>query len=196
MIQTALGMMGQTYQPDMTVKTDQLESAMGKLRATFSEYGLGASTGIDLPEESTGFIPKDFDYEKMLEFMGVKNSAERKVEECKGEIAKMESYAKKALQAGNESDARMFLQKKETLNSKLADLEKERETAVVNAEKMKEMHDKLASDIQKLSEKRSDIKAKLKDITGHEIHLTVLSISELNELRFLEKLNSKYLKIK
>ena len=42
----------------MTVKTDQLESAMGKLRATFGEYGLGAATGIDLPEESTGFIPK------------------------------------------------------------------------------------------------------------------------------------------
>ena len=66
MIQTALGMMGQTYQPDMTVKTDQLESAMGKLRATFSEYGLGASTGIDLPEESTGFIPKNFDLANYL----------------------------------------------------------------------------------------------------------------------------------
>ena len=66
MIQTALGMMGQTYQPDMTVKTDQLESAMGKLRATFSEYGLGASTGIDLPEESTGFIPQKFDLANYL----------------------------------------------------------------------------------------------------------------------------------
>lgn len=41
-----------------------------------------------------------------------------------------------------------------------------------------------------------NIKAKLKDITGYEIHLTVLSTSELNELRFLEKLNSKYLRIK
>ena len=61
MIQTALGMMGQTYQPDMTVKTDRLEPAMEKLRATFSEYGLGASTGIDLPDESTGFTPKEFD---------------------------------------------------------------------------------------------------------------------------------------
>ena len=66
MIQTALGMMGQTYQPDMTVKTDQLESAMGKLRATFSEYGLGVSTGIDLPDESTGFIPKDYDLANYL----------------------------------------------------------------------------------------------------------------------------------
>lgn len=61
MIQTALGMMGQTYQQDMTVKTDRLEPAMEKLRATFSEYGLGASTGIDLPDESTGFTPKEFD---------------------------------------------------------------------------------------------------------------------------------------
>ena len=66
MVQTALGMMGQTYQPDMTVKTNQLESAMGKLRATFSEYGLGAATGIDLPEESTGFIPKEFDLANYL----------------------------------------------------------------------------------------------------------------------------------
>ncbi len=66
MIQTALGMMGQTYQPDMTVKTDQLESAMGKLRATFGEYGLGAATGIDLPDESTGFIPQKFDLANYL----------------------------------------------------------------------------------------------------------------------------------
>lgn len=66
MVQTALGMMGQTYQPEMTVKTNQLESAMGKLRATFSEYGLGASTGIDLPDESTGFIPQKFDLANYL----------------------------------------------------------------------------------------------------------------------------------
>ena len=66
MVQTALGMMGQTYQPNMTVKTNQLESAMGKLRATFSEYGLGAATGIDLPDESTGFIPQKFDLANYL----------------------------------------------------------------------------------------------------------------------------------
>ena len=66
MVQTALGIMGQTYQPNMTVKTNQLESAMGKLRATFSEYGLGASTGIDLPDESTGFIPQKFDLANYL----------------------------------------------------------------------------------------------------------------------------------
>lgn len=66
MIQTALGMMGQTYQPNMTVGTNNLESAMGKLRSTFGEYGLGVSTGIDLPDESTGFIPKDYDLANYL----------------------------------------------------------------------------------------------------------------------------------
>ena len=66
MVQTALGMMGQTYQPEMTVKTNNLESAMGKLRSTFGEYGLGVSTGIDLPDESTGFIPKDYDLANYL----------------------------------------------------------------------------------------------------------------------------------
>lgn len=66
MVQTALGIMGQTYQPNMTVGTNNLESAMAKLRSTFGEYGLGVSTGIDLPDESTGFIPKDYDLANYL----------------------------------------------------------------------------------------------------------------------------------
>lgn len=62
MVQTALGIMGQTYQPNMFVGTSNLETAMGKLRATFGEYGLGAATGIDLPDESTGFVPKEYSF--------------------------------------------------------------------------------------------------------------------------------------
>ena len=61
-VQTALGIMGQTYQPNMFVGTSNLETAMGKLRATFGEYGLGAATGIDLPDESTGFVPKEYNF--------------------------------------------------------------------------------------------------------------------------------------
>ncbi len=62
MIQTILGIMGQTYQPNMFVGTSNLETAMGKLRATFGEYGLGAATGIDLPDESTGLVPKEYSF--------------------------------------------------------------------------------------------------------------------------------------
>ena len=74
----------------------------------------------------------------------------------------MENYAKKALQAGNEADARMFLEKKESIKIKLDSLEKEKMIAVENSLKMREMHDKLTSDIQKLNAKRNEIKAKIK----------------------------------
>ena len=60
MVQIALKMMGQPYTPNMTLQVDQVEPAMKKLRSTFAEYGLGTSTGIDLPNESTGFIPKEY----------------------------------------------------------------------------------------------------------------------------------------
>lgn len=66
MVQTALGIMGQTYQPNMTVGTNNLESAMGELRSTFGEYGLGSATGIDLPDESTGFIPTEYNFANFI----------------------------------------------------------------------------------------------------------------------------------
>ncbi|BBM50357.1 PspA/IM30 family protein [Leptotrichia wadei] len=94
--------------------------------------------------------------------MAQESAAKRKVLECEDEIKKMESYAKKALQAGNEADARMFLEKKESIKIKLESLEKEKMVAVENSLKMREMHDKLTADIQKLNARRNEIKAKIK----------------------------------
>lgn len=94
--------------------------------------------------------------------MAQESAVKRKVAECEDEIKKMENYAKKALQAGNEADARMFLEKKESIKIKLDSLEKEKIIAVENSLKMREMHDKLTSDIQKLNAKRNEIKAKIK----------------------------------
>ena len=94
--------------------------------------------------------------------MAQESAAKRKVAECEDEIKKMENYAKKALQAGNEADARMFLEKKESIKIKLDSLEKEKMIAVENSLKMREMHDKLTSDIQKLNAKRNQIKSKIK----------------------------------
>ena len=56
MVQTALGIMGQTYQPNMTVKEPTiLESAMGNFVQPLVSMVWACSTGIDLPDESTGF---------------------------------------------------------------------------------------------------------------------------------------------
>ncbi|HEM4280377.1 penicillin-binding protein PBP2B [Streptococcus suis] len=61
MVKIALGLLGQTYSANMYLNDgDTLTNAMTKLRSTFAEYGLGASTGIDLPLESTGFLPKEY----------------------------------------------------------------------------------------------------------------------------------------
>ncbi|WP_455042047.1 PspA/IM30 family protein [Leptotrichia buccalis] len=94
--------------------------------------------------------------------MAQESAAKRKVVECEDEIKKMDTYARKALKSGNESDAKLFLEKKATLQTKLESLNNDKEVATQNALKMREMHDKLASDIQALSAKRSEIKAKMK----------------------------------
>ncbi|HEM6338525.1 TPA: penicillin-binding protein 2 [Streptococcus suis] len=60
-VKIALGLLGQTYSPNMFLNDgDALTNAMTKLRSTFAEYGLGAPTGIDLPLESTGFLPEEY----------------------------------------------------------------------------------------------------------------------------------------
>ncbi|WP_156009867.1 penicillin-binding protein PBP2B [Streptococcus ruminantium] len=61
MVKIALGLLGQTYSANMFLNDGEtLKNAMTKLRSTFAEYGLGAQTGIDLPLESTGFLPNDY----------------------------------------------------------------------------------------------------------------------------------------
>lgn len=61
MVQIALGMLGQPYVPGMVLsETGELATSMDKLRSSFGEYGLGVSTGIDLPQESTGYVPSEY----------------------------------------------------------------------------------------------------------------------------------------
>ena len=77
------------------------------------------------------------------------------------EVARMEGLAKKALKAGNEDDARVFLAKKQKLETAGAELAKAANAAKANADKMRQMHDKLVSDIEDLKARRETIKAKM-----------------------------------
>ena len=52
--------------------------------------------------------------------MAEEQRAKREYHECQADMEKMESYAMKALHAGNESDARKFLERKTPLESKLS----------------------------------------------------------------------------
>lgn len=66
MVQVALSMMGTPYSANMKIDTDKLDPSMKKLRSTFAEYGLGTKTGIDLPNESSGYVPEDFTFANYL----------------------------------------------------------------------------------------------------------------------------------
>lgn len=94
--------------------------------------------------------------------MAEEKAAKRKVDECQDEMTKMADYAKKAVLAGNDSEAKTFLNKKAELTEKTTILEKSYAMAVANSAKMKEMHDKLEDDIATLKSKRDLLKAKIK----------------------------------
>ena len=93
--------------------------------------------------------------------MAEEKRTKRLVDDNAAEIAKYTDLAKKALTAGNEGDAKVFITKKQELEAHQADLEKTYALAHANAEKMREMHDKLTGDIQKLEQRRLNVKAKM-----------------------------------
>ena len=89
-------------------------------------------------------------------------AAKRKLDDCNEEIAKMGEYAKRAVAAGNDDEARQFLSKKAELTGRLEVLQKQYDLCADSAEKMRAMHDKLQTDIVSLKNKRDTLKAKAK----------------------------------
>jgi phage shock protein A len=100
--------------------------------------------------------------------MAEETRTKRELDECIAEIAKMQSYAEKAILAGNDADAKVFLTKKATLTNNKATLETNYQIASANAAKMKEMHDKLVKDISELNTRKAAIKAKVKMAKAQE----------------------------
>ena len=87
--------------------------------------------------------------------------ARRALDECNANITKMQTYAEKAVAAGNDADAKQFLAQKKVYTDQLASLESTYQIAADNAAKMRTMHDKLVSDIGQLKAKKDSIKAKM-----------------------------------
>ncbi|WP_343208507.1 PspA/IM30 family protein [Anaerolentibacter hominis] len=93
--------------------------------------------------------------------MAEEQRAKRALDECSSEIAALQNYAVKALEAGNDADARSFLEKKANFTEKEAGLKQAYELAHTNAEHMKELHSKLESDISQLNSRREVIRSKM-----------------------------------
>lgn len=87
--------------------------------------------------------------------------AKRALDECNENIAKMQTYAEKAITAGNDDDARKFLAQKKVYAEQQVSLQTTYTMAAENAAKMRNMHDKLVEDISELNAKKDAIKAKM-----------------------------------
>ena len=85
----------------------------------------------------------------------------RLADENQAQVDKYDALARKALQAGNETDARVFLARKQELEAAGAGLKTAYAAAHENAVRMREMHYKLARDIETLKSRRQSIKAKV-----------------------------------
>jgi phage shock protein A len=93
--------------------------------------------------------------------MAEETRAKRELDECNAEVTKYQNYAVKAVEAGNDEDARQFLVKKNQLVEKQAALQQAYDLAAANATKMRQMHDKLVKDINELNSRKDAIKAKI-----------------------------------
>ncbi len=88
--------------------------------------------------------------------------AKRERDDCEAEIGKLQVYAEKAVLAGNDNDARTFLEQKNLKVAALKGLEEAYVLAAENAQRLQGMHDKLVKDIEELNARRDAIRAKVK----------------------------------
>lgn len=93
--------------------------------------------------------------------MAEEQRAKRELDECNAEVNKFQNYAVKAIEAGNDEDAKKFLERKASLSEKQSSLQQSYDLAAKNAANMRAMHDKLTGDIKELEARRDTIKGKM-----------------------------------
>ncbi len=93
--------------------------------------------------------------------MAQEKAAKRSLDDAKAGVDKYSKLAEKAIIAGNDDDARTFLAKKQELEAGLVTLQQSYDLAHANSEKMRQMHNKLAADIETLKSRRDAVKAQV-----------------------------------
>ncbi|MCR5783553.1 MAG: PspA/IM30 family protein [Clostridia bacterium] len=99
--------------------------------------------------------------EETAAVMAQESSAKRALDDNQAQIDKYDDLAKRALIAGSESDAKVFIGKKQQYAALAEGLSAAYENAKANAEKMRAMHDKLVDDISALEARRQAVKSKI-----------------------------------
>ena len=93
--------------------------------------------------------------------MADEKNAKRKLDENDAEIKKYTTAAQNALKSGNEIDAKTLIARKQQLEETRTSLQSTYDVAHANAEKMRQMHDKLTNDIESMETRKDAIKGKV-----------------------------------
>lgn len=92
--------------------------------------------------------------------MAEEKRAKRAYDEGVAEVEKLQRYAEKAVLAGNDADAKVFLSEKTAKAANLESLKGAWDLAAANAAKMREMHDKLTEQLKQVEDRKAAIRAK------------------------------------
>jgi len=125
--------------------------------------------------------------------------------ECQAEMKKLQRYADKSVEAGDEEAALKFLDKKLQQENRLNELTASYELAASTAESMKQMQDKLVSDIEQLEARHAELKGKLAAVkvkeglyagSSNDIHSSIEAMEEkalfaINKAEALEELRNR-----
>ncbi|MGO4734317.1 PspA/IM30 family protein [Paenibacillus sp. 2KB_22] len=94
--------------------------------------------------------------------------AKRALDECSAEVKKLQRYAEKSAESGDEDKARNFLEKKVKLVDKLNELQAAYERASAKAKMMKHMNDKLVADLGQLEARHAELKGRMADAKAQQ----------------------------
>ncbi|MEK4075695.1 PspA/IM30 family protein [Paenibacillus sp. FSL M7-0656] len=94
--------------------------------------------------------------------------AKRALDECNAEVNKLQRYAEKSAESGDEDKARGFLEKKVKLADKLNELQAAYERASAKAKMMKHMNDKLVADLGQLEARHAELKGRMADAKAQQ----------------------------
>ncbi|OMF76874.1 PspA/IM30 family protein [Paenibacillus peoriae] len=133
----------------MKMNVNALVDKVGDPERTIDDYMRNLNSDLGKVKAETASVLAD------------ERRAKRALDECKAEIKKLQHYASKSVEAGNEEEARKFLERKGLQAEKLEQLQTSYDLASTNAVNMKQMQEKLVSDMGQLEVRRAELKGKM-----------------------------------
>ena len=86
----------------------------------------------------------------------------RELDECNEESEKLQKYIDKAVADGYDNDAGQYLERKNVLDTKILMLKEAYDVASADMERLRDVHDRLVSDLESINEKKAEIKSELR----------------------------------